>query len=534
MRCPYCGAANPAPVARCQGCNSDLPLPVCSACGIAVDWGETLCFRCSSLGSDQSDTGRHERGGSWRFLGEQTRMIGRIKELHQLNEVFRNVAESSQVALVTISGLPGIGKTRLASTFARQLDERCERFTVARGSARDGQRTHYWLFRSLIADRFYLGESADAEVVKRQLMDGVRSIVGPTASTELVHLIGHLGGLDFPDSPYLDAQGSSPQQLRERACAAMARLLKADALQAPLVLILDDVHLASDACFDLIQYLVSNVSEAPLLIVCLAQPALFERCPEWGEGMPLHQRIELQPLADNEIEELFHSLLKEVPELPRPLCDLAAARAMGNPLTLEHVARILLEKGVIVSSGPLWQVHMERLDPGQIPGSFNELVQARLAGLSDEERRVLQLAAVVGSSFWFGTLLVLQQLDADGWPEEQRYWRSDVRRDALRQVLRQLARKDLVRRVRSSSIPNDSEYQFKHRLERDLLYAQLDDGERTTYHKMVAQWLEMGLARRADPMVEAVALHHELGKNTKKAAYFYIHAGDRCRERYAN
>ena len=532
MLCPYCGKENLDATPRCRGCNSDLPQPTCPTCGVAVAWGEEQCFHCRSLNA--KDTDIIATGRAWRFHGQETPLIGRTREVHILNEVLRTVVEDSVVSMVTITGPTGVGKTRLVSAFHSQLDDHFEHFTLARGRPLEGGRSTYSLFRSLLGDRLYLGEAAKPEEIEHRMLEGVRSIVGQATATEQAHLIGYLGGLDFTSSPYLDGLRQDPQRLFERAYAALARLFQADAGHAPLVLVLDDLHLAPPESLELVRYLATEVVEVPLLILCLARPSLYERMPSWGEGSFQHQRMELQPLADTEIEELFRSLFHDVANLPQTLVDLVCARAMGNALSLEQVSRILMEKGVIVSSEQQWQVHMDRLDPGQIPGSLNEMVRARLEGLTDEELRVLDMASVVGTAFWFGALVVLNRHDTERWTEEQRYWRSTQQEEELRQTLRQLRRKDLIRRVRMSRIPGDHEYQFKHRMERDTLYQQVPEEVCRLWHRTVAQWLEMGLAQRTDQMLETIAYHHELGDSPRKAAYFYIHAGDRASERYLN
>jgi len=519
---------------RCGRCNSDLPPPTCVRCGIAVGWGENLCFRCSQLGRSLEPRTLEGPTGGWRFQGKETPLVGRAREQHLLREAFRTVVELQTTALVTVTGAAGLGKTRLASTFQAQLGAHCDRYTVARGRAREGERDDHSLFRSVIADRFYMGSSLDSETVKLRLREGVASILGPDEATELAHRIGHLGGLDFPDSPVTSLFAADPNKHTEQAYDALARLFKADARQAPLVLVLDDVHLAADGSLDLIQYLLTSIQDAPLLILCLAAPSLLERRPRWGAGSYLNTTIELTPLADAETEQLFRALLADFVELPASLVDLAVARAMGNPATLEQVTRILLEKGVLCSTPAGGEVHLDRLDPGQIPGTLGDLLRARLEGLSTEEHLLLQQAAIVGLSFWVGALVVQDRLDSDKWLEDQRFWRSTRREERLAQLLAGLERKDLIRRVRASRVIHDSEYQFKHRAERDLLYQQVEPARRLVGHKVCAQWLEIGVAKRADPLIELIAAHYEQGGCPRKAAFSYIHAGDRARERYAN
>ncbi len=529
MKCPYCGHWNPYPVPRCTRCNSDLPPPTCPSCGIVVGWGEGLCFRCRALLASEEPAGHR-----WDFHGRATPIVGRDRELGLLLDTFMDVAAGGSFAMVTVVGGRGLGKSRLAAQFVTKVGEGVERYTIARGRVQEDDRASYALFRSLLGDRLYIDRHAGMDEVEARLLEGIVSIVGEVEGRELAQLIGYLGGLEFDESPYLEGLRDNPARLTERAYAALVKLLEADAAKAPLALILDDVHLASRESLDLIEYLADNLEGAAILMVCLAEPSLLDSRPGWGGMGRRHEVIELSPLSDAEIEELFDSYFPEVDGMPRALVDLVASRAMGNPLTLEQVARILMEKGVIVASGRTWRVDMDRLDPAQIPGTLTDMVRLRLDALDERERRLLQMASVVGTTFWAGTLVALDRQESDHWPKDHLYWLSADPEEEVETLLGQLVRKDLIRLSRTSMVPNQQEYQFKHRVERDILYQQLRSRHRVAFHELVAQWLEIGIGKRSDKMLEVMAHHHEQGKSPERAARYYLAAADMARERYLN
>jgi len=527
MKCPYCNHDNPVQRPTCEGCGSDLPQPICRECGVLVDWNESLCWRCESLGSDAEHT---EVGGGWQVHGIKTTFVGRAREVHVVNELLRTALETNAPQLCAVVAAPGMGKSRLVAEFHGQLDKHFDVVTVARGECRASGGPPYAIFQRLLRDRFYIGSGETGEAARKKLLDGISAIIERDAE-QLAHLIGHLVGLPFPDSPHT---ADEPQQVEAAAYQALSRLLETDARRAPLVLVLEDLHDATEESLQLVTHLCAEVVDAPLLFICTVAPDEDGELPAFGgEGAEL-TTVELRPLSDEECVRLLTDVLRQAGELPSELTDLVCDRALGNAFTLEEIIRLLLESGVVERTPGTWKVHLDRLDVARFPQTQDDVVRARLAALNDQERSVLQKAAVIGDTFWFGALTMLQRLDSDFWPERDRDWYSTRRDDELRRVLRGLRRKDIIRRARSCRFERDTEYRFKHRLEREALYPAASE-RRAALHRHVAQWLEgreqVALGR---PPIEDIARHCELAGNKTKSAYYRIRAGDIARERFLN
>ena len=527
MKCPYCNHDNPTQRPTCGGCGSDLPQPSCRECGVLVDWDQLLCWRCESLGSD---TDQIAMGGGWQIHGIQTGFVGRAKEVHVVNELLRSALESRSPQLCVVVGAAGMGKSRLVAEFHGQLDKHFDVVTVARGECRADGGPPYVLFQRLLRDRFYIGAGETAAGARRKLSDGISSIAERDAE-RTAHLLGHLVGLQFPDSPHTT---HAPQLVEADAYQALARLVEADARRSPLVLVLEDLHDASEESLELITHLCAEVTEAPVLFICTVTPSEDGELPALADESTPLTTIDLQPLSDEECAGLLSDVLRQAGEVPAELVALVCDRALGNPFTLEEIVRLLLESGVIERTPGAWKVHLDRLDVERFPQTQDGVVRARLAALTDHERSVLGKAAVIGEAFWFGALAMLERVDSDYWPEEDRNWYSTRRDDALRRVLRGLRRKDIVRRARSSRFERDTEYRFKHRLEREALYP--PPSERTgALHRRVAQWLEgKETTALGHPPIEDIARHYELAGNRTKAAYYRIRAGDAARQRFLN
>ena len=219
-----------------------------------------------------------------------------------------------------------------------------------------------------------------------------------------------------------------------------------------------------------------------LLVVATARPDLFDRQPGWGAGVAGATTMTLPPLTEAETARLVADLLGQS-VLPAEVQALLLERAGGNPLYAEEFVRLLTDRGLLVRSGSVVRLAAAAVP---FPDNVQALIAARLDMLPAAGKALVQDAAVAGRVFWSGTLVSL----------------AGTREPAVRAGLAELEAKELVRRVRPSSVKGQAEYSFSHGLVRDVAYAQLPRAGR---HRAVAGWLE-GLAGVAD-LAEVVAHH---------------------------
>jgi tetratricopeptide (TPR) repeat protein len=237
-------------------------------------------------------------------------------------------------------------------------------------------------------------------------------------------------------------------------------------------LVFEDLHWADDNLLDFVDHLVDWASSVPLLVVSTARPELLTRRPGWGGGKPNALTVSLSSLSDEDTARLLAELLGSV--LPAETQVELLARAGGNPLYAEEFARMLRDRGRV----------------GELPETVQGLIAARLDLLEAEQKALLQDAAVIGKRFWLGALVSLSGIDRAG----------------LEAGLHSLERKEFVRRERSSSVADDSEYGFRHLLVRDVAYGQIPRVERAQKHLLAASWIEQ-LGRREDH-AEMLAHHY--------------------------
>ena len=202
----------------------------------------------------------------------------------------------------------------------------------------------------------------------------------------------------------------------------------------------------------------------PLLIVCTARPELYDTRAGWSSGLGDATTLGLTPLSDADTARLVAGLLERA-VLPAETQALLLERAGGNPLYAEEFVRMLRDRDLLDEHGGL------RPDAQvTVPESIQPLIAARLDTLPQDRKRLLQDAAVIGKVFWAGSAAVMGGRDV-GEAEE---------------ALRELARRELIRPARQSSMEGETEYGFWHALVRDVAYSQIPRAERADRHLKAA------------------------------------------------
>jgi tetratricopeptide (TPR) repeat protein len=162
------------------------------------------------------------------------------------------------------------------------------------------------------------------------------------------------------------------------------------------------------------------------------------------------------------------------------------------------------------------------------PLSPDEGARARVAALAPAERSVLEKAAAVGNVFWSGALLALTRLH-----DRPTVTHPDPARKQLEAHLASLAERDYVLRMPDSSVPGDVEYCFRDPREHALLFEATPPNHAREHALCAAQWLEVHLTDFSEEQLELVGQLYEAGGNERRAAYLYLAAGDKARQRFA-
>ncbi|HEU4538070.1 MAG TPA: tetratricopeptide repeat protein, partial [Polyangiaceae bacterium] len=318
--------------------------------------------------------------------------------------------------------------------------------------------------------------------------------------------------------------------------AVVSSFFEADAAAAPLVLVFEDAHEASRDSLDLISYLVEHL-RGPTLLVCVGRNELLARADGFAElAAGRHRLLELDPLTEPEAVSVAHALLAPTGEPPEALVEAACSVAGGNPSLLERMVRVFQDTGVLVPDGehpgPGWRVDLGRLASVRLPLTVDDAVEARIAALNPDERRVLEQASAMGSVFWLGGLVVIGRAGAEA-PE---LWTGEGGDDVarLRRTLDELVERDYILQLPDATFAGDTEYVFKHNKEREKIARLPAPAEARRWHGALADWLEHHpQVRSHEEHVGMLARHCELAGRAGRAAYAYLEAGDVARAQYA-
>jgi class 3 adenylate cyclase len=389
------------------------------------------------------------------------RLVGREREHDLLRSTFERVRDERSPQLVTLVGVPGIGKSRLVHELSRIADADPDLITWRQGRCLAyGEGVTFWALAEIVKAQAGILEADTPEEAARKLHAAVAdAIAEPRDAAWIEARLRPLAGLE--------SEGELAGDRRGESFAAWRRFFEALADRRPFVVVFEDLQWADDGLLDFVDELADTAGPVPLLLVCTTRPELLSRRPGWGGGKLNATTIALAPLSEAETALLISQVL-ERSVLPAESQRSLLERAEGNPLYAEQFARLYAERGTA-----------EELP---LPETLQGIVAARLDGLPAAEKALLQDASVVGKVFWTGCVQ----------PESE-------------SLLRELTRKGFVRRQLRSSIAGQDEYAFGHVLVRDVAYGQIPRGERSRRHRVVAEWIES--LGRPDDHAEMVAHH---------------------------
>jgi class 3 adenylate cyclase/tetratricopeptide (TPR) repeat protein len=400
----------------------------------------------------------------------RTPLVGRERERNMLADAFERARSEQSAQLVTLVGVPGIGKSRLVAELFQITDEDEEIISWRQGrSLPYGERVSFWALGEIGKGHAGILESDDTATAEKKLVAMVEAL------TEDEH---ERDWIARQTRPLVGLEGAERTE-REEAFAAWRRLLEAAAEQRPLILVFEDLHWADDGLLDFVDHLADWATTVPLLIVGTARPELLDRRPGWGGGKRNAFTLSIGALTEEETAVLLQRLLDRA-VLDADLQQAVLTRAEGNPLYAEEYARMLADHG----TGDL-----------QLPETVQGLIAARIDGLAPNEKSLLQDASVIGKVFWPGALA-----------------------GANDHVLHALERKEFIRRDRRSSITGETQYAFLHALVRDVAYGQIPRAERADKHRRAAEWLGALAGDRAEDHAEMLANHYHEALSLADAA----------------
>ncbi len=437
--------------------------------------------------------------GSLKSQGLEAPFVGRDRELRQIKDIFHACADENRAQLVSITGIAGIGKSRLGWEFYKYFDGIAQITYWHRGRCLSyGEGVTYWALADMVRMRARIAEDEESGSALAKLRAVVEEHVSDLEERRFLEpRLAHLLGLE-------DGGGYE----REDLFAAWRLFFERLAAVYPVVMLFEDMQWADASMLDFIEYLLEWGRSSPILVVTQARPELLDRRPTWGAGHRNFTSIYLEPLSAEAMEELLAGL---VPGLPVELREQILARAEGVPLYAVETVRMLLDRGALVQEGAVYRP-AGTIDSLEVPETLHALIAARLDGLPPAERRVVQDASVLGKTFTKQAIASL----------------CDLPQAELDAILSSLARKEVFGVQADPRSPERGQYGFLQDLLRKVAYETLAKADRKTRHLAAAAFLEEHLAEQE--VVEVVASHYlaayEAAPDADDAAAIRAKAGD--------
>jgi class 3 adenylate cyclase/tetratricopeptide (TPR) repeat protein len=419
------------------------------------------------------------RGGLMKFEGLEPPFVGRDRELRLIKELLHASAEDGKAHLVSVTGIGGLGKSRLVWEFHKYIDGLVEDFFWWRGRCLAyGEGVAYWALAEMVRIRADIVEGEEPESARAKLKAGVAEfITDPDEQAWIEPRLAHLLGLE--ERMAVD---------REDLFAAWRLYFERLSENRPAILVFEDTHWADPSLLEFVDYLLEWSRNHPIFVLSVARPELMERHPTWGAGSRSYTAIALEPLSNAAVEKLLEGL---VPGLPDDLRASILARAEGVPLYAVETVRMLLDRGLIAREGDSYRL-TGQVEALEVPETLHALVAARLDGLEPEQRRLLQDASVLGKTFTKEALSALT-----GLPEKD-----------LEPLLTALVRKEVLSIQADPRSPERGQYGFLQDLLRFVAYETLAKKERKARHLAAAEYLEREWGPAEHEIVEVLASHY--------------------------
>ncbi len=512
----------------------------------AYGWGVNLAARMMEYASegeywmDEEVARRAEKHFNFKFLGEhhfkgfkreqkvfaligrknlveavyQGQLVGRSKELESLSSFVEPIKQGQFAGVMVLKGEAGIGKSRLVHSFqySEYFNDFSVRWVVCQ--ADEILRLPFNPFIDWLKKRFELLESQLDEVnsiaFSRNIQELIEATPDPELAAELTRtssVLAALINISVPNSLYesLDAKGRYDNTL-----IALSVLLRAESLQKPLVLFLEDTHWLDEDTGAFLSYFVRTLlaepeKQYPIAIITTQRPE--------GDSVRMMDEVSMVGIKLGRLSSASMARLAE-DMVDHPIADsllaLLDTRAEGNPFFTEQILRYLSEQDALTldANGKYFANEQAEIS---LPTDVRAVLMARLDRLTQNVKETVQTASVLGREF-------------------------EVR--VLGEML--CADENFLRHIAQAESANiwtpltEIEYIFRHALLRDAAYSMQLLARQRELHGLAVTAMETVYHDNLEPHYGELAYHSEKADLKEKALHYLTLAGKLSLSVYQN
>ncbi|MEP6757995.1 MAG: adenylate/guanylate cyclase domain-containing protein [Actinomycetota bacterium] len=416
-----------------------------------------------------------QRQGANRMVIEPP-FVGRAEELRLLKELLHATGREGKARVASVTGIGGIGKSRLAWELLKYIDGLSDDIYWHQGRCPAyGEGITFWALGEMVRMRAGIAETDAPGVSRTKLTTSIAEHVPDEEERRwLEPRVAFLLGLD-----------ERPAGGREELFAAWRTFFERISDEGIVVMVFEDLQWADAGLLDFIESMLEWSRTHPILIVTLSRPELVDRRPNWGAGQRNFVGLHLEPIAPAAMTELVRGM---IPGAEPAAVTTIVDRAEGVPLYAIELIRMLADRGVLRAGDDAYEL-VGDLGELQIPETLHALIASRLDALGPEDRSLLQDAAVLGMSFTMGSLVAVTGHEAA----------------SLEPRLLDLTRKEFLIHEVDPRSPERGQYGFVQGIIREVAYGMLSKADRRSRHLTVAHHFE---AEADDELAGAVAAHY--------------------------
>jgi transcriptional regulator with AAA-type ATPase domain/tetratricopeptide (TPR) repeat protein len=433
--------------------------------------------------------GRDRAAAGLRLGGHPTHFVGRQQELGLLRSRF-DLALRGQGRIVGITGEAGIGKSRLLHELRQSLADQPADYLVGQCASYASSVPFLPVIEAIqVACQIMPTDPPETAAAKVRLSLRQAGLPAEEGVTYLLQLLGLKEG-DASVPPL------SPEALKSGIFETLRELAVHTSRSRPLVLVLEDLQWIDDTSAELFASLVEVVPTARILLLATYRPGFR---PAWIEKSYATQ-VALQPLLLEESRSVVRALVGGT--VSEPVVQAILAKAEGNALFLEELARSVSEQGVSAAVP-------------EVPDTVQEVLLARINRLPPEEGHLLRAAAVIGKDVPFRLIEAIAGLPVD----------------MVRTGLGHIRAAEFLY---EASLGPEAQYTFRHTLTHEVAYASVPPAQRRLLHAAIAETVQRIYADRLNEHVERLAHHTLHGELWPQALRYLRESGAKAASRSAH
>lgn len=460
-----------------------------------------------------------------------TELIGRQEEKTIIANALQELSRGVPHHTIILQGEAGIGKSRLFEDLVRQAETLRVKMVTGGGDPIERSSSyHAWrpIFNTIfqIEDLLSKIDSVDEAraAIEKQIVEKL-NLIDPDLA-RYVPLVDVILPLQIPDNELTSAMTGEIRggNIRE----LLARVLSYEASQAPLLIVMEDLHWFDSASWALLVDVQQKVR--PILLALNTRP-LSDPVPVQFKQLldtPEARLVKLEAMMLDDVEALVCQRLG-VKSVPAMIGRLIREKSEGHPFFAEELAYALRESGILIIEDQVCKVHPRfmNFEDLTLPDTLQAAITNRIDGLDPSQQLTLKVASVIGRIFSFRVLEAVHPIEAD--------------RQALPDYMETLTRLSLT--LVESEAP-DLAYIFKHAVTQEVAYNLMLYSQRRQLHQAVAEWIESSNERNLESYYPLLAHHwtqaaeaHDAARNElaiRKAVEYLEKAGEQAMQNYSN